>query len=109
MEFIKTQIDADSIGEVFVLETTTEDSSIVAEDASTNDENTEAVASTGGADDTSVTVSTEKEPWPEGGVDSFTNHALPSLVFGMLGIFLVLGLIAIATVSLNKLFPGKKQ
>ena len=72
-------------------------------------ENTEAVTSTGGADDESVTVSMEKEPWPEGGVDSFTSYALPSLVFGMLGIFLVLGLIAVATVSLNKLFPGKKD
>lgn len=49
-----------------------------------------------------------KEPWPEGGVEAFKNDALPSLVFGMLGIFIVLGLIATATMALNKLFPGNK-
>ncbi|MBE6648247.1 MAG: hypothetical protein E7614_01860 [Ruminococcaceae bacterium] len=47
--------------------------------------------------------------WPKGSVESFTDHALPTLVFGMLGIFLVLGLISLATIGLNKLFPGKKD
>lgn len=56
----------------------------------------------------SETVSDTKE-WPEGGMDSFTDYALPSLLFGMLGIFIVLGLIALATMGLNKLFPGNKQ
>ena len=61
--------------------------------------------------ETSEAVSTAetKEPWPEGGVDAFKNDALPSLVFGMLGIFIVLGLIALATMALNKLFPGNKN
>ncbi len=62
-----------------------------------------------GADNESVTVSTEQKEWPKGGFDSFKNEALPSLVFGMLGIFLVLGLIAVATMALNKLFPGNKD
>ena len=51
----------------------------------------------------------EPREWPKGSVESFTDHALPTLVFGMLGIFLVLGLISIATIGLNKLFPGKKD
>ena len=54
-------------------------------------------------------VSETAKEWPEGGVDSFTNHALPALLFGMLGIFIVLGLIALATMGLNKLFPGQKD
>jgi hypothetical protein len=66
-------------------------------------ESAESEAST----ETSATESTQK--WPEGGVDSFTNHALPSLLLGMLGIFVVLGLIALATMALNKLFPGNKE
>ena len=71
-------------------------------------ENTESEASVGGADNENVTVSETAKEWPKGGVESFKNEALPSLVFGMLGIFLVLGLIALATMALNKLFPGKK-
>ncbi len=66
-------------------------------------------SSVGGADNESVTVTTEPKEWPKGGFDSFKNEALPSLVFGMLGIFLVLGLIAVATMALNKLFPGNKD
>ena len=66
-------------------------------------ESAESEAST----ETSAPESTQK--WPEGGVDSFTNHALPSLLLGMLGIFVVLGLIALATMALNKLFPGNKE
>ncbi len=69
-------------------------------------ESTETVTSV----DTAISESTEEtKEWPKGGADSFKNEALPSLVFGMLGIFLVLGLIALATMALNKLFPGKKD
>lgn len=73
--------------------------------------NTESVTSTGGVDTESLTVSEvqQSKEWPEGSVDSFTNYALPSLLFGMLGIFLVLGLIAIATMALNKFFPNKNN
>ena len=59
-------------------------------------ENTESEASVGGADNENVTISEitseATKEWPKGGVESFKNEALPSLVFGMLGIFLVLGL-----------------
>ncbi len=80
-------------------------SSTVAEESAIS---TESVTSDG---DTTESIETTEEPkeWPKGGSEAFTNHALPSLVFGMLGIFLVLGLIAIATMALNKLFPGKKD
>ena len=75
-------------------------------EASTDASATESAESEA-SEETSATESTQS--WPEGGVDSFTNHALPSLLFGMMGIFIVLGLIALATMALNKLFPGNKE
>ncbi len=77
--------------------------------AEVSTESNETESSVGGADKESVTVTTEPKEWPKGGFESFKNEALPSLVFGMLGIFMVLGLIALATMALNKLFPGNKD
>ena len=54
-------------------------------------------------------ITEQPKEWPGKGVESFTDYALPTLVFGMLGIFVVLGLISLATIALNKLFPGKKN
>jgi hypothetical protein len=84
-------------------------SEISLESAVESSETNVTESSVGGADDESVTVTTEPKEWPKGGFDSFKNEALPSLIFGMLGIFMVLGLIALATMALNKLFPGDKN
>ena len=94
-------------GSEISLEGTAEVSTESTSEVSTESNETES--SVGGADKESVTVTTEPKEWPKGGFESFKNEALPSLVFGMLGIFMVLGLIALATMALNKLFPGNKD
>ncbi len=76
----------------------TSDDCMFAETISTEEESTSSTTST-----------QEPKEWPKGGAESFTNHALPALALGMLGIFLVLGLISIATMALNKMFPGNKN
>jgi hypothetical protein len=80
------------------------------EEVTSENTSSEESENTSTEENTSLTTSTEApKEWPKGGFESFTNHALPSLVLGMLGIFLVLGLISIATMALNKMFPGNKD
>ncbi len=96
-----------STEEVTGEDATSEDASseeVTGEDATSEDASSEEAE----LSETTSVVGEEKV-WPEGGVDSFKEHALPALALGMLGIFLVLGLIAIATISINKLFPAKKK
>ncbi len=107
----------ETIGPASTDASTTESAEIEAsaETSATESAESEASTETSATDSAESEVSTETsatestQGWPEGGVDSFTNHALPSLLFGMMGIFIVLGLIALATMGLNKLFPGNKE
>ena len=46
--------------------------------------------------------------YPGPGVDSFVNYSLPILVYGMAGIFIVLGLIAVSIYILGKI-PSKEE
>ena len=60
------------------------------------------------SDSVSPSESAAVRTYPSAGVDSFTNYSFPILVYGMLGIFLVLGLIAISIYFLGKI-PSKSD
>ncbi len=103
----------------FVESTTPGDTTTIAPDDSTVTGNTtesaesleatESLEAIESVEETESLEATEAVSWPEGGKDAFFDHSLPIMGLGMLGIFIVLGLIAVATISINKLFPAKKD
>ena len=52
--------------------------------------------------------SEEAKTYPSAGAESFLNYSFPILVYGLLGIFIVLGLIALSIYFLGKI-PSKDE